>query len=247
MSDNEEPAPPATPEEVLQQLAEVRGKRGYLLPHHGLLAVGDPRLLAAYDEMYTALTLAKRTLSEHAKEFVWLVILVATREAIATHHIRKMRDAGGSETEIELAIKLAAHAEGVGAIGFVGEHWAPHISGYDGVRVYREGLEALVAGSDVDPGWIEMGLAAAHTCQRRWAWLDEHIVGANQAGVEDRALFEALSLAMFPGSIPNFVDAAGRWRQLILDEKVTASPSFQAWAHAPGQGGYDEAVGVAET
>ena len=74
MVDRDEPTPPESPEDVLQRLEEVRGKRGYLLPHHGLLAVGYPRLLAAYDEMYTALTLAERTLSEHAKEFVWTVV-----------------------------------------------------------------------------------------------------------------------------------------------------------------------------
>lgn len=49
-------------EEVGRRLDEVRAKRGYLLPHHGLLAIAAPRLLAGYDAAYTALTLEPRTM-----------------------------------------------------------------------------------------------------------------------------------------------------------------------------------------
>ena len=62
------------------RLAAVRAKRGYLLPHHGLLAVAAPDLLEAYDQAYTALTLVPRNLTAHDKEFVWLAVLVATDE-----------------------------------------------------------------------------------------------------------------------------------------------------------------------
>jgi len=238
-------AAPETPEAVLAALAALRDKRGYLLPHHGLLAVGEPDLLAAYDRMYTALTLIPRALNEHAKEFVWLVILVTTAEAIATHHIRRMRDAGGGEAEIELAARLSAYANGADDFAFVGEHWSRHLPRYDAARAYRAGLAALVAGGGVAPGVVEMALAAAHTCRRRWQWVDAHIVGAYREGVAERALLEALSLTMFPGGVPNFVEAAARWRQLILAGLVSPSPAFDAWARAPGQGGYDEASGTA--
>ncbi len=231
-----------TPEAVLAELAALKEKRGYLLPHHGLLAVGEPRLLAAYDRFYTTLTLQQRALDERAKEFVWLTILVTTEEAIATHHIRRMRDAGGTDTEIELAMRLSAFAKGANDFLFVDKHWSRHLPDYDATRAYRDGVSALVGTSGVAPGWIEMALAAAHTCQRRWHWLDEHIAGAYGQGVPERALLEALTLTMFPGGMPNFVEAAARWRQLILDGRVTPSPSFDAWARAPGQGGYDEAV-----
>ncbi len=237
------PTAPQTPEAVLAELAALRDKRGYLLPHHGLLAVGEPGLLAAYDRMYTALTLTRRALGEHAKEFVWLVILVTTEEAIATHHIRRMRDAGGGDAEIALATRLAAYAAGADNFAFVRQHWSQHLASWDTAGAYREGLAALTAGGGVAPGVLEMALAAAHTCRRRWEWVDEHIVGAYSEGVEERALLEALSLTMFPGSVPNFVEAAARWQQLILAGRVAPSPAFDAWARAPGQGGYDEAVG----
>ena len=236
-----------TPETVLAKLETLRAKRGYLLPHHGLMAVGEPDLLAAYDQMYSTLTLGTRVLDERTKEIIWLVILTTTSEAIATHHIQRMHEAGGTDAEIEAAVRLAAYARGAEDFNFVRQHWAPHLADYDAVRAYRDGLNSLVAGSGIEPGCVEMALAAAHACQRRWEWVDEHIVGAYREGVAERALLEALSLMMFPGGIPNFVDVAARWQRLILDGRVSASPAFEAWARAPGQGGFDEASGGGDT
>ena len=54
---------------VKNNLKKLREKRGYLLPHHGLLAISSPNLLEAYDSTYTALTLDQRVLSEWEK---WL-------------------------------------------------------------------------------------------------------------------------------------------------------------------------------
>jgi hypothetical protein len=34
---------------------------------------------------------------------------------------------------------------------------------------------------------------------------------------------------------------------LILEGRVAASPAFEAWARAPGQGGYDEAAGSGDS
>jgi hypothetical protein len=49
---------PRSTEEVRDALAGLRARRGDLLPHHGLMAVADPALLAACDATCTALTLA---------------------------------------------------------------------------------------------------------------------------------------------------------------------------------------------
>ncbi|MDP6690480.1 MAG: carboxymuconolactone decarboxylase family protein [Alphaproteobacteria bacterium] len=232
-----------TPETVLAKLESLRAKRGYLLPHHGLMAVGEPDLLAAYDQMYSTLTLGTRILDERTKEIIWLVVLTTTSEAIATHHIQRMHDAGGTDGEIEAAVRLAAYARGADYFDFVRRHWGPHLADYDAVRAYRDGLDRLAAGSGIEAGCVEMALAAAHACQRRWGWVEEHIIGAYRKGVAERALLEAFSLMMFPGGIPNFVDAAAHWRQLILDGRVAPSPAFDTWARAPGQGGFDEASG----
>ena len=62
--------------------------------------------------------------------------------------------------------------------------------------------------------------------------------------MDELGLAEALSVAMFPGSVPNYVEAAGVWRELIAEGRVQASDSFHKWAELSGQGGYDEASGV---
>jgi hypothetical protein len=82
---NDPPLP--TPDVLRAQLEKLRTGRGYLLAHHGALAAAAPDLHAAYLEMYAALTLRRRHLDAIEKEFVWLAILTAAREAIGTHHL----------------------------------------------------------------------------------------------------------------------------------------------------------------
>lgn len=226
--------------EVARRLAEVRAKRGYLLPHHGLLAIAAPAVLAGYDATYTALTLTPRSLHERPKEFVWLGVLVACEEAIATHHIAKFRAAGGTDAEIELAARLAAFAAGASFLDFPARHWARHLPAYNREAAYCAALEALVAAEPVPRGWVEMALAAIHTARKGWWELAVHIRRAYAAGVPEMELAEALSYAMFPGSIPNFVEACGVWQGMIARGEVPASPAFALWgAAAAEQRGFD--------
>ena len=53
-----------SPEELTQRLSGVQAKRGYLLPHHGLLAITSPAMMQAYDNLYTALALDQVKLLE---------------------------------------------------------------------------------------------------------------------------------------------------------------------------------------
>lgn len=222
------------------RLEAVRAKRGYLLPHHGLLAVAAPDLLAAYDQAYTALTLVPRSLTAHDKEFIWLAVLVATDEAIATHHIRKFRDAGGTSAEIAAALRLAAVARGAPAFGFVAEHWAAAIPEFDREQSYRGAIADALAPYGIPARLREMALAAVQTCQGGWWELGVHIRAAYAADVAEIDLAEAIAITMFPGSVPYFVDACGVWRDLIKSGAVAASPAFRAWAEID-QGGFDAA------
>ena len=90
-----------------------------------------------------------------------------------------------------------------------------------------------------------MTACAIHTCRANWSGLRWQIVAAYADGVDEMGLAEALSVAMFPGSVPNYVEAAAVWRKLITDGAVPASDAFVQWAELSGQGGYDEASGVA--
>jgi alkylhydroperoxidase/carboxymuconolactone decarboxylase family protein YurZ len=226
-----------------QRLKTVRAKRGYLLPHHGLLAVAAPDLLDAYDAAYTALTLRPRHLSAHDKEFVWLAVLVTTDEAIATHHIAKFRQAGGTESEIEAAIRLAGVARSADSFAFVGAHWQLAIPKFARERAYRDAVAAALAPAALPDGLTQMALATVQACRKAWFELALHIRDAYAAGVPETHLAEALSITMFPGSVPNFVDACGVWLDLIRRGEVAASPSFRAWA-AIDQGGFDGAQGA---
>jgi alkylhydroperoxidase/carboxymuconolactone decarboxylase family protein YurZ len=226
--------------EAEQRLQAVRAKRGYLLPHHGLLAVAAPDLLEAYDATYTALTLRPRHLSAHDKEFVWLAVLVTTDEAIATHHLAKFRQAGGGEREIAAAIRLAGVARTADSFAFVGAHWQHAIPGFDRAQAYRESIAAALAPFALPAGLAQMALAAVQTCRKAWFELALHIRDAYAAGVAETHLAEALSITMFPGSVPNFVDACGVWLDLVRKNEVPASPAFRAWA-AIDQGGFDGA------
>lgn len=238
-------SPLHTVAEVEAALAAIRKKRGYLLPHHGLLAVSAPALLEAYDATYTAMTLDRRVMTEYEKEVVWLIILVSTGEAIATHHIDRLKKSGGGQRDVEAALALAAWADGAERHAFVAAHWGAHLSGFEAHAAYRAGLDALLERFAVERALAEIGLAAAHQCHRRWDWVAEHLRGAYAAGADEGAIAEGLSLAMFPGGVPNFVDACDVWRRLIANGEVEASPPYAAWARMTGQGGFDEAAGIA--
>jgi alkylhydroperoxidase/carboxymuconolactone decarboxylase family protein YurZ len=224
--------------ELKRRLEGLKAKRGYLLPHHGLMAVAAPRLLDAYDAAYTALALDQRTLDPHDREFVWLAILIATDEALATHHIAKFRAAGGTDDEIGAILALSALACGFRAYRFVADSWAPHLPTLDPRARY---LAASTAGAQgADPRLARLALAALHACNGAWDALRWEIAAAYAQGVPELELAEALSLVMFPGSVPNFVEACAVWRKLIADGDVAATAPFRIWAAMSGQGGYDE-------
>jgi len=231
--------------DIAARLQAVKAKRGYLLPHHGLLAITSERMLEAYDQAYTALALEPRVLSVHDREFVWLAILIATDEALATHHIPKFRAGGGTDGEIAAVLRLTAFALGARAYDFVAAHWAPHLPTIDVEAAYASGLTANAEGAT--PRLAVLAAAAVHAARADHGRLRAAIRRAYAEGVTEADLAEALSLVMFPGSVPYFVEAARVWLELIRSGEVTPSPAFAAWAGLDGQGGYDEAVAHAAT
>jgi alkylhydroperoxidase/carboxymuconolactone decarboxylase family protein YurZ len=229
------PAQPIDPAEAVKRLAAVKAKRGYLLPHHGLMALTAPELLEAYDATYTALTLLPRALSEHDREFVWLGVLTVRREHIASQHLVKFLKAGGTPEEVDLIVRLAAVAEGAGATAFIAEHWQHHLPAYDRKATYRGALDDVIAGArgaakDLRPGLIHQALAAVHGCLQRVVELEWHIAECYRLNVPEVELAEALSYVMFSGSVPFYIEACGVWQRLIKDGKVPAGAPFKAWA-----------------
>ncbi|MGR3742596.1 MAG: carboxymuconolactone decarboxylase family protein [Pseudooceanicola nanhaiensis] len=223
-------------EDFRDRLTALREKRGYLLPHHGLLALTAPEVLAAYDATYTAMALDDRVLSHHDREFVWLGILIATDEEIATHHIAKFRAAGGTEAEIRAIVSLTATICGFRAYRFATKDWGKHLA--------ETGLRAdwtrvvLAAGQGAEPRLCHLTAVAIHVCNGAWDGLRWQLEDAYAAKVPEAELAEAISLCMFPGSVPYFVTACGVWQEMIAAGDLPASEPFRVWATMPGQGGH---------
>ena len=222
--------------DIAGRLEALRAKRGYLLPHHGLLALSAPRLLAAYDAAYTALALEDRVLSHHDREFVWLAVLIATREEIATHHIAKFRAAGGTDAALRACLSLTAIACGFRAYRFAARDWSAHLAAIDLPADWDRALAE--AGRDTEPRLRHLAACAVHVCNAEWDGLRWQLASAYAAGVPEPELAEAVSITMFPASVPNFVTAAGIWKTMIAADALPASPAFRAWATMPGQGGH---------
>lgn len=225
-----------TGDELQERLEALRAKRGYLLPHHGLMAVAAPDLLAAYDAAYTALALEDRVLSHHDREFVWLAILIAAKEEIATHHIEKFRKAGGTDAEVRAVMALTAAVCGFRAYGFVSDHWRVHLPEIDPKVDWGRAIDR--AGEGADPRLCHMAACAVQVCNGDWQGLAWQIELAYRAGVPEMELSEAISLTMFPASVPYFVTAAKVWKDLIAAGTVEASEPFRIWATFAGQGGH---------
>ena len=202
-----------------------------------------PGMLDAYDDLYTAIAFEPHSLTRHDHEFVWLAILITMHEVLGTHHIKRFHDAGGTDAELADVLSIAALAGGGHLYRFVDRSLAaPACRGWN-------------------PARLTWKPSPEHRATRPWHWLTLPVppytparpIGRCWNGKSAPAtrrvsmnvtLAEALSLMMFPGSVPNFVEAAAIWRELILGGRVDASPAFRAWAEVSGQGGYDEAAGI---
>ncbi|MDO9525119.1 MAG: carboxymuconolactone decarboxylase family protein [Gemmobacter sp.] len=225
-----------SPDDLAKSLEAVRAKRGYLLPHHGLMALTAPKLLEAYDATYTALALDDRVLSHHDREFVWMAVLIATDEAIATHHIPKFRNAGGTDAELAAVLAVTALVCGFRAYRFTHDHWRDHLPTLD---VQARWIAAVcAAGSGADLRLVHLAACAVQICNADWLGLDWQIRAAYADTVPEADLAEAMSITMFPGSVPHFVEAAKVWRNLIASDAVQASDGFRAWAALSGQDGH---------
>ena len=148
--------------ELKARLAAVKAKRGFLLPHHGLLALAFPDLLAGCDAAYTAMALADRVLSHHDREFVWLAGLAATHESLATHHIAKFRAAGGDGAGISAAFAATGWAIGGEAYDFAARAWQKQLAPWDPQAAYLEGVRRLAP-----QRLVHLAQLAVHVCKAR--------------------------------------------------------------------------------
>jgi alkylhydroperoxidase/carboxymuconolactone decarboxylase family protein YurZ len=225
-----------TPDEVRARLAEIRAARGFVLPHHGLMAAALPELHATYEAMYRALTLDPRHLPPLARESVWLAILAACEEPVGTHHLAKFRAAGGTDVQALAIFRLAAWAAGAARYATLDAAWAQHFPATPLRTAYLDGARALLADGALPETLARTCLAAIHAaCDQSWG-LAAEIEAARALDVPEAELAEALSLVIWPRGVNRFVRAAECWLALIRAGRVPAGEAFRAWADAPDQG-----------
>ena len=223
-----------TAQQVRAKLEALRAERGYVLEHHGAMAAGLPDLHGAYNAMYAALTLTQHYLSPFEKEFVWLAILLATREAIGTHHLDLFRRHGGTEAQAEVAFRAVGYAGAAEGFAFVAEHWNAQFPGIGARASYLRGLRDLCGGVAWET--VVLALAASHAALGSEAGVAAHVFAAYEAGVPEDKLAEAFSLVIWPAGVNRFVDACRVWHGMMRAGEVSPSGRYQAWADTPGLG-----------
>lgn len=213
--------------------------RGYLLPHHGAMAVAAPDLQDAYLVMYRALTLTDRHLTPFERETVWLAVLIAAREAVGTHHVELFLKAGGTEEQIRHITRLCGFAMGCGAYSFMDRAWSgifPSLVGHD---EYRAEFDALADGGPIPVELAHLAMAALQATRGEHWGLRAHIAALYDGVPREDALVEALSLIMWPVGVNHFLDACGVWVEMMKSGAVTPSERFRIWADLPHQAGHD--------
>ncbi len=226
----------AEPRRVRDTLAALRDERGYVLPHHGLMAAALPALHAAYRATYRTLTLDRHHLSPLERECVWLAILVACDEAVGTHHVALFRRHGGDDRQAGAVFRQTSWAMGADGLGFVTQAWATQFPGFDAAHSLLDGAAALNASGDLPDATARLLRLAVHAARGNLWALGVELEAAYAARLDERWIAEALSLIIWPRGVNPFVRAADVWLTLLRSGRVAASPPFAAWAEAAGQG-----------
>ncbi len=228
----------SVPAALRERIEALRKTRGFLLPHHGAMAVAAPDLQDAYFGMYAALTQTDRHLTPFEREVVWLAILIAAKEAIGTHHVELFFKAAGTQAQAELLTRLCAFSLGAEAFAFMDRHWSAPFPGLAGEGAYLAAFEALLDEAVLPRALSHLAIAALQaTLGRHWG-LKAHIKALyNQHASEDQ-LVEALSLIMWPVGVNHFLDACGVWAELMASGHVEPSERYRVWASTPRQHGH---------
>lgn len=220
---------------VDERLADVRNKRGHVMPHHQVMAVLLPELLDSYERVYAAIDLTQGRLSSVEKGFVWMVVVAAAEIPLGGIHVRDFRQAGGSATQVEAAAILGSIAIGSRTLETIGPGWDNVVPELNLDAAYRRSLEGIASFAQISPELVEMAMAAAHACRRSWGRVRAHIKAAYTVGVKETALAEALTITMLPTGTPTFVQACKVWLDLIKTGEVSASAALQRVAKTMGK------------
>ena len=228
--------------DLRERLETLRSARGFLLPHHGAMAAGDPALHDAYLQMYRALTVDQRALTPFAREAVWLALLVLAEEAIGTHHVELFLTHGGTEDQAEALISMAGFVRGFDGLSMAEGAWGAQLPGLKAGAAYAKGLGLLNAGR-VAPEVAELAMLCAQAGRGAQGAVRHHLKAAYAMDVPEPQMLETLSYVIWPVGVNRFVEACETWHGLLQSGEVMPSEPFRIWAEMGSMGAYDPGAG----
>lgn len=211
--------PPLTPRPLSdlgeRVLAEVEGKRGYLLPYHRMFAASAPELLRDYDRFYQSLTLDPRVLTPYQRETVWAGLLAAAREVHGFIHMRRAVAAGLSEHDRVRAVTIAAMSEGHEVLAFSAGNWAAWTDP-DAVQTSYLSAFGAVAG-DLEPALAHLTALVCHAARRHEPGVRLHLVEGFKHGLRTDQICEGLSYLLLPCGGNTLIEAVSYWENAARD------------------------------
>ena len=192
-------------------LDEMLAKRGYLLSYHRMLCASDPPLLAAYDALYTRLTLDQRVLTPAEREIVWVALIATTREKYASFHLDRALAAGMSNDEIADSVALAAACEAFDAMYFAQEAFSKWVPESAALQRYSRMFDA--ARGRLPLAISEVAAVVCHAAHRNSAGMRVHLARAFERGARREQMAEGLSYVLLHRGGPTMIDAVDCWEK----------------------------------
>ncbi|MCC7284330.1 MAG: carboxymuconolactone decarboxylase family protein [Acetobacteraceae bacterium] len=215
--------PTTSPEERRARGAEAlrtaEATRGYLLPYHRMLCAHDAPLMEAYDRYYHELTLLERSFTYFEREVVWLVLLVAAREAYGDHHMPRAEEAGLTRAQIQDCMAVAGAAEALPAMEF-SKAWSRWVDADEIGSRYGRIVE--VARGSLPAAVVEIALITAHAARHSRAGMRLHLQRAFAMGATAAKIAEGLSYVMLACGGPALVNACNVWDELAREGSCPA-------------------------
>lgn len=215
-----------------QILESVKKKRGYVLPYHELFWCMDPDLLAKYDAFYEQLTLRTNHLDNKTKELVWLGILISVFEEAGTIHLRRAREAGVTDDEIQDVIKLTQIGRGFEVILFVGEKWQNHLPAIDPLRTYGDLINSVTERTTIPRRLCELVLIGIYCAIPIPKALKYHLLHAKECGLRDEEIAEAMSFIFIPRGGNVLIEAAQVLKDVVKSGEFEPDSIFSYWLDA---------------
>lgn len=190
-------------------LETIRNERGYTLSYHEILYLTEPTILERYSELYRALTLTPRVLSEQTREIVWCAILVLASEEIGTLHLERAAEAGVSTEVVASAVAVASLTACAEPLQFADAHWAAWLP-----EEWRNSVfEKLVAtaADGLDERQVALVVLVSFASRQNKAGFLGALFECYEAGISEVEIAEALSYLLLPRGANAFLWATDSW------------------------------------